>query len=346
MKPLAVKVFVESDAAHATQFYSGLYMLQDEGLVKVSLANGSYHHLPYVRLQANHQNVFIDLADHSLVDTNQYNNNAFYFKRMLLKSDAANLAKLRPYGLNYPVYYKSDRTFKRSLYSRSGKHILQTFARSNAFIASMFNINLAHHTAQVHHFEQAPLHSSDAKVIFSARLWQPHKPKDTEKQRQRKFINDQRIAIVKEARARIANNFIGGIDVDEYAKTIAGDALLVDDSFSHKSSYLQALRSCSIGIATAGLEDSIGFKMAEYVCMSKAIVTSPIDKYLLPGNFEEGKNYLSFNNSARDCIDKCELLMNDQPLRYSLMENNQTYYEQYLRPDKLVWNLLKTVADA
>lgn len=156
-------------------------------------------------------------------------------------------------------------------------------------------------------------------------------------------MNEQRIAIVREARKRLGKHFLGGIDIDNYAPTVAPDALIDGPGFSRKRTYLEILKGCSVGIANAGLEDSIGFKFAEYVCMSKAIVTAPIDKYLLPGNFEEGKNYLSFNDTAEDCVTKCELLLQNKGLLHYMMQNNYDYYLNYLQPDKLVMNILKTV---
>ena len=135
-------------------------------------------------------------------------------------------------------------------------------------------------------------------------------------------MNEQRISIVQEGRKRLGNQFIGGIDTSEYARQTAPDALVSSDTFSHKKSYLQTLRQCSIGIANLGLEDSIGFKMAEYVCMSKAIVTSPIGQYLLPGHFTEGSHYLGFDDTAEDCITKCEQLISDKKLRLEMMHNN------------------------
>jgi hypothetical protein len=346
MKPIEVTVYVESDVAHTSQFFSGLYKLQDEGLVKVSLKGGNHSRLSVIRCKVNGTNVFIDLNDHANIDEKAYENNAFYFKRMLLTKDVATHLKLHPYGLNYPVYYKHDRSITRSLYSKDFKKILNTVVRSTSLLANTFNINLGHHTANVHHFEYPPTDAKDASVIFSARLWVPEKPKPQEKQQQRRFINEQRIAIVREGRKRLGDKFVGGIDIDDYAKQTAPDALVPNVDFSHKRTYLQALKNASIGIATAGLEDSIGFKFAEYIAMSKAIVTTPIDQFALPGNFSEGNNYVSFNHQAADCIDKCIQLLNDKQLLQQVMHNNYQYYQQYLRPDKLVWNILKTVADA
>jgi hypothetical protein len=345
MKPLPVKVFVESNSAHTTQFYSGLYMLQDQGFVKLSLASGRYNQSASIRLEVNNKKIYIDLEDHFFINKKVYADQQLYFKRMLLKGDAKQLLKLHPYGLNYAVYYKYDETFRRSFFSKDWRNIANAFARSNTIISSLFNINLAHHTARVQHFEQPHVECSHPKVIFSAKLWLPEKPKTIEKQRQRRFINDQRIQIVKEGRKRLGKNFTGGIAISEYARKIAPEELVRNNLYSHKSSYLETLRSACIAIATTGLEDSIGFKFAEYVCMSKAIVSSPIDQYLLPGDFANNHNYIAFDNSAEDCINKCEQLMQDKALLLHLMQNNHQYYQQYLRPDKLAWNILKLAAD-
>lgn len=346
MKPISVKVFVESNSAHTTQFYSGLYLLQDKGEVNVSLQAGHFTNGGYIRLEINNIPVFIDLADHHFIDEKLLKSSNFYFKRMLLKTDAAKDEKLQAYGLNYPVYYKNDQTFRRSFFSQKRKNIFNSLLRSNSLLAKISNIDLSHKTAQIEHFESGPLDINDPKVLFSARLWLPEKGNSVEKQEQRRFINEQRIAIVKEGRKRLGNSYVGGIDTSEYAKKIAPDALVSSNTFSHKKSYLQTLKQCSIGIANAGLEDSIGFKLAEYVCMSKAIVTSPLSQYLLPGNFTENSNYLTFDNTAEDCINKCEQLISDKKLRLEMMNNNQDYYKQYLQPDKLVMNIIKKVIGA
>jgi hypothetical protein len=343
MTAINVKVFVESHAAHTTQFYSGLYMLQEQGLVQVHLASGDYSSDAFVRIEINGTPVFIDLADHSHINEARHKQCRFYFKRMLLKSDVVKYPNLHPYGLNYPVYYQADRTFRRSFYSKNRKHIINSFIRSSPFLASLFKVDLGHHTARVHHFESPPLLHQKPTAIFSARLWLPDKGRSGEKQQQRKSMNDQRIAIVREARKRLGENFTGGIDIDNYSRQVANDTLINNPAFSQKKSYLQLLKRCSIGIANAGLENSIGFKMAEYVSMSKAIVTSPIDEYVLPGSFKDEQNYLSFDNSAKDCISRCEELLQNEHLRNQMMQNNHLYYQQYLRPDRLVMNIIKTV---
>ena len=343
MTPINVKVFVESHAAHTTQFYSGLYMLRDQGLVNVQLAEGKYDNGVHIRIEVNEVPVYIDLADHATISKEEKDRCKFYFKRMLLKPDAATYPGIYPYGFNYPVFYKNDHTLRRSFFSKNRQYALNTFLRSSKLLSALFKINLGHHTSQVHNFENKPVESDDNKVIFSARLWTPDKPKSPEKQQQRRFMNEQRIAIVKEGRKRLGKQFIGGIDRSDYALQIAPDALVKSNDFSHKKHYLQLLKDCSIGIANAGLEGSIGFKFAEYISMSKAIVTSRIDQYLLPGNFSEMNNYLTFDDTAEDCISKCKKLMEDKPLLNKMMLNNHLYYNEYLRPDKLVMNILKII---
>ncbi|MDQ6815657.1 MAG: hypothetical protein M3040_18150 [Bacteroidota bacterium] len=346
MRLIKVKVFVESLTAHTSQFFTGLYMLQEQGVVNVSLQQGRYASDALIRLQVNEIPVYIDLADHANINVDEYERCAFYFKRMLLKTDAACQQKLRPYGLNYAVYHKGDYTITRSLYSGNTRHVVRSFLRATPFMANLVNMDLGHHIARVHHFEQEASFLTDPKVIFSAKLWKPEKVKLSEKKQQRLAINQQRIAIVREAKKRLGASFTGGINIDEYAAEVAADALVDNTGFSKRKSYLQLLKNCSIGIANAGLEDSIGFKLAEYVCMSKAVVTSPINQYLLPGDFAENKNYLSFNNTAEECVHKCLELLQNESLRHEMMQNNREYYRHYLHPAKLVMNILTAITSS
>jgi hypothetical protein len=59
----------------------------------------------------------------------------------------------------------------------------------------------------------------------------------------------------------------------------------------------------------------------------------------VPGPFGEMSNYLTFD-SPDDAVRSIEMLMKDGARRQTIMENNWNYYQQYLRPDRLVWRTL------
>ena len=100
---------------------------------------------------------------------------------------------------------------------------------------------------------------------------------------------------------------------------------------SNKKHYLQVLKTTTICVSNQGLEDSIGWKFAEYICNSSAVLTTPIDKYKLLGPLKEGVNYLTFN-SEKEFELQLELLLTNKDLYYKMIRNNFDYYERYLHP--------------
>ena len=101
------------------------------------------------------------------------------------------------------------------------------------------------------------------------------------------------------------------------------------------------VKESSICIATMGLHESIGWKFAEYVSASKAIVSEELH-YEVPGDFQSGRNYLTFK-TPEECVDQIDKLVKDEDYRYQMMVNNFNYYHQYVRPDRLVLNSLITI---
>ncbi len=91
-------------------------------------------------------------------------------------------------------------------------------------------------------------------------------------------------------------------------------------------------------MATTGLHNSIGWKFGEYVAASRAILSEPLI-YGLPGNFEHGKNYLPFNNED-ELLHKTYSLLKNKDELLDMMNSNFHYYNNFLRPDKLVLNTL------
>lgn len=109
---------------------------------------------------------------------------------------------------------------------------------------------------------------------------------------------------------------------------------------STKSNYIKQLKQHTICIATTGLHGSIGWKLAEYVAFSKAIVTEML-RYKVPGSFDNYKNYLEFT-TPEQCVEKVSDLLQNRAARNKMMEHNYSYYNNHLRPDALVLNTINT----
>jgi hypothetical protein len=114
--------------------------------------------------------------------------------------------------------------------------------------------------------------------------------------------------------------------------------MVVDNKLTRRENFLKLIKMCDICIAEVGLHQSIGWKFAEYVAASRAIITEPIN-YSLSGTFKRNINYLEFN-SIDDLIESVNLLFNNQHLRENMMKTNEYYYNRYVRADKLILNTL------
>ncbi|HLN95383.1 MAG TPA: glycosyltransferase, partial [Flavobacterium sp.] len=193
-----------------------------------------------------------------------------------------------------------------------------------ALMGVMDNVSTGHHA----HFRHSA--GKNRRVIFSSKLWRPENVSDPEKKAQREAINQERIDLVRELRHVLGDNFVGGIREDELSRELSPD-LLLDSRQSHKAYYRRVLAGCGIGVANAGLEDSIGFKFAEYVANGSALLSNDISKYVLPGKFREGEHYLTYRD-VPDCVYKVRQLLSNDDVRIAMGKANERYYDEVLEP--------------
>lgn len=179
-------------------------------------------------------------------------------------------------------------------------------------------------------------------VLFMARAWNTEELLDISQKEKVMEINFTRANSIRALREAFGERFFGGLVRDEFSERHFKDVLLPNEGLSNKQNYLEILRNFPICVATTGLNNSIGWKFAEYTAFSKAIVSEPL-KFQLPGGFAENKNYLKFTNSE-ELINAVSQLFENESLRQSIMKNNFDYYCEFVRPDSLVLNTLKIVA--
>ena len=96
-------------------------------------------------------------------------------------------------------------------------------------------------------------------------------------------------------------------------------------------------------MATTGLHGSIGWKMAEYVAASRAIVSEPL-RYPVPGGFAPGRNFLEFD-SLESFVAAIERLLTDATLREDIRRANWEYYLRWVRPDAQVMRTLEIIRE-
>lgn len=356
MPKIKCKLISVFAGSHIQQLYTGFFMLYKRGLIDLTqnilkekrsdtttvqhLRNGGQAHLRVIL--NNSLRLHYDAHDSWEIDEEYLSKADFYFKRSFSSSHLRNLGKdcqkIHPLGLNYRVYPSSLDKFAllRSMALVDKEKKLLEFARSlNLFNGIRF-------TPRVHIMESLPDYNVPPKILFMVRAWNPYDDPDRlkEKIEERICINETRANCIKLLREEFGNNFYGGFIHTDYAIEHYKDFLMPDKTLSSKRNYIKLLKSYPICIATTGLHGSIGWKFAEYIAFSKAILSEKLT-YEVPGDLRIGENYLEFI-SPEDCVEKAKRLFSDKELRNYLMTNNTKYYHSHLRPDSLILNTILT----
>lgn len=329
---------------HLYQIYDGFAKLRKLGLCNIQYipCKEGIGRKPLLYAEINGVRVLYDCLDGLCWrDDLDYNGNLnyfanhdfnvdYYFKRSYspkLESLVNNRFIYQPLGLNYdiwPEYMPITSTRLKQFFLRTKMGV--KWKGNKLFFKS-------------EEFEQAPVIHSNGRILFLARLWNPAHISDKKLREERLRINETRIEAIRKCRETFGDLFSGGIQIDEYSLQHCPKELLMPNTITNRESYLRLMQSSNICVATTGLYDSIGWKFGEYVAASRAIVSEPLN-YELPGDFKEGENYLTFT-TADELMAKINFLLADNKALIDMMNKNKKYYDEHLRPDKLILNTLE-----
>lgn len=275
----------------------------------------------------------------------------FLFKRSY-RSGLSRIAKpyncdVRPLGFNYNVTSALN-IMDKVCYSRRDK--LKRLIGSSKALSNVFQKE-HEHVFFYQNYESLPDMTrdyADSGILFLTRLWDPDDPvleleisnmKEQLKE-ERMRLNETRIECIETCKKHFKDRFIGGLSDDAFTRKIAPN-LIAPQNLTKKSNFLDIIKSSPICIGTTGLHNSIGWKFAEYVAASRAIITEKLH-YELPGEFEARQNYFEFS-TANELKTQIEYLSDTPPIVNNMMLNNYRYYNNFLRPDNLIFNTLRTV---
>lgn len=334
-----VDITFDSTFPHNSQLLTGLELLRKNGEINLTYRLKKKRipsHMVHVSIDG--KQCIFDFADHSMIENEYYEQSDFYIKRMLLKSDLQRHPRLIPYGLNYSVM--TENKFIKYLFLRDIR-LLKFSIRYHRFISKMLGITDSLTNVDVAKFFNIP--NKNGKIVFRARLWNPSNNPTLWKKEERKILNDDRIEIMRMLKSTFPKEFIGGIEEDSYSKERCPD-LVIPKNMSSKRAYLNILKSSVIGIANQGLEGSIGWKLPEYLAHGMAVLTTPISQFVLHGDFEEGKNYLSFNDTD-SCLKAVNELMSNSRKRWEMQQSNARYYQEYLHPAAKMREIIRLMSE-
>ncbi|MEA3499543.1 MAG: hypothetical protein U9R41_00760 [Candidatus Marinimicrobia bacterium] len=341
------------NSSHINQIFAGLSMLNKEGIIGIKSSRvdnslqwkdtNKQHLLDKYKTQLNillnnHIKIHFDMHDSYEIDKNQLNQCDFYFKRSYLKNyirTIENSKKIFAYGFNYRVLPSNiDLHFLKSkIYcSEKIREYMQSFK-------TVFDINnYSFFYPREKFLNSFPSLNKKPKIIFNVAAYDPYSKKTRSKEKSEEFkkINNSRAEIINSMRKQFGNRFYGGFVHNKYSIKKYPNLLIPDKKNQVKKNYIKLLEKHPIGIASKGLHDSIGWKIAEYIAFSKAIVSEEMI-YKVVGGFSDGKNYLQFNDKET-LLSSSEKLLSDTDMRKKMMLNNYIYYQKYLRPDNLILN--------
>ena len=275
-----------------------------------------------------------------------------YFKRSYEPARVAAHAssqKIVPLGLNYLVYAAGDFWIRRALWSLPRqppfRPALRQWLRSSGPLSRIFNVDNGRSDSRVENFEGTPGVNQNPRVQLFTRAWDPAHVSDNPAQVEaRHAMNHMRAGCIRKLRLAFGDDFSGGFVPGQYARERFPDCLAPDARLTRKRAFIHLVHQTDICVTSLGLQDSNGFRLAEYVAAARAIVGERM-RHSLPGDFEAGKNYLDFT-TPDECVAAAQALFEDPARRYAMMQRNQDYYRAYIRPDALVWNTLQQGAGA
>jgi len=348
-RPIRCEIVYHVVRPHVSQLFTGLELLAAAGLVRLSqrrMRPAEFDAIvpwrEHVTVLVDGRRVFYDLHDGGDINAAAAATCDAYFKRSY---DAARItpgvaSRVHPYGLNYEVY--PGRLSWREL-ARIARVRDDAAVRRRALVLALGQVappGLGPFVPTVRTMSAPPSPDAPPRVLFAVRAWDPAgnpglTPVQVEYWHE---LNRMRARCVRALRAEFGPAFLGGFMHTPYAARHFPDALLADDTMAAKRRYVALLHDHAIGVATTGLHGSTGWKLAEYVAMSRAIVSEPLE-YALPGGFAAGTHYLQFA-TADECVARVRSLVDDAGLRARMMHANHAYYDAHVRPDALVLRTL------
>jgi len=270
-----------------------------------------------------------------------------YFKRSFLNYfNYQN--KIEPLGFTFPDYsqslYLMMQLLKNSNYFNliiKNKNVKIEAFRSIDICGLFTNMNAKYRNRLKWQSNEYP---DNSKVLYKTRLWNPGNVIDPIKKEQREIMNQWRISMVDFLKRRFPDYSICGIQQDDYSKTTVNNELLLPLERMKMNLYLSELMSCGIGIADDGLEDTLGWKIGEFIYFGKPLVSTEI-KVNLPGDFKENENYLSVSRRFDETIvgDRIEKLISNDELRRAMSRRNLEYAKNYLIDSKMAEHIYSVI---
>ena len=253
------------------------------------------------------------------------------FRRMC-SSVSAGTPRIEPLGPCYAAFC-GNLWRDRWRYCRTWRDRIRLAIRETRILGSVSPMQVSAATTSLDKLQIRPGSRQRTGVLFAAGLWDPDLASTPELAAERHALNAQRIAVARALKSSFGNDFIGGIRPSAFSAAQCPD-VLVSARASRHGAFLRSRRHAAIGVATTGLQGSLGWKFAEYLAAGMAIVTEPVGT-LLPGPIAAETHYRTFTQPD-ECVAAVMHLRQHPGELVEMMQRNYSHFGEYVRPDRMV----------
>jgi len=343
-KALNATIYLGSNTSRqSAQIYAGLGLLAHAGIIKLHFnKSANVAGKVTVNCMVEHTKIAFDMHDREgFIESGSYNWCDVYFKRSCTARLLSQYNKIQPWGLNVGLTSRYDFAWQRATAGISFMQALKKYVTASTVTGWLFNMKNNAYNRNWKRLQQPPLKTHHPLISFSARLWETKENLGDEKNEDRLRINNERIAFVKALKKNFPGYYTGGIEDTALARQLCPELVMPAGKTNNKS-FIRNLKESSIGIATPGLLNSVGWKFSEYLLLSKAIVSNSIEETILPNPCVNGINYMAYT-TIDDMLANVERLVKDEELRFAMMDNNYHYSQNFMLPHKQLAQALNRV---
>lgn len=175
-----------------------------------------------------------------------------------------------------------------------------------------------------------PEKSDSNFIFFMASLWK-NEPK----------TNAYRANFIKSCLALTQLNFEGGF-VPRKKNDIKGFEHITTDKRLPTHKYFTNLKRSSVVFNTPAVKDCHGWKLAEYLALGKAIISTPLSR-VLPAELIDNETIIISDGSFDDINAKLQYFDKSSDLKVKLEINAIAYYNNNLQPSVVINRLINFI---
>lgn len=322
------RVYIDSssDLLYSSYYIQGLYSVFGRQRVHYSSRyfksfKHSNHFFAFVVIDKDEEKkVVVDFTDSKLIDDKALGWCDVYGK-INLAFNSVSSDKIVAIGPSFGI--KIYNLFETLWYC--GLNLIKAYNRIPNKRKFMSDYKAQFKRPKLESYSPEPSHERD--VFFMASIW-----------KQEQATNRYRANFIKSCRSYPLIDFEGGFAPRRH-NDVSGFEALTTDSRVDMSVYLERIKQSAVVFNTPAVKDCHGWKLAEYLCLGKAIISTPLLR-VMPKPLIDGVHFLITDGSVSGIENALNTLFGSKALRRSLEASSLEYFNKELAPERVIKRLL------